>query len=145
MSKYKKHLAIFSKIGAEAILSGKKTVETRFSQFKIAPFGQISIGDIVFIKISGGEIVGQFKVKQVHSFEGLEAKDLEKIFQEYGEKISLSGKLEDQKYQQTKVSSRYGTLIFITQAERLITSPIKFKKKDLRGWVVLDKLLPEGN
>lgn len=61
----KKHLAIFKGNGGEMILTGQKTIESRFSRAKIAPFGQISSGDLVYIKPSGKEIIGQFKVKKV--------------------------------------------------------------------------------
>ena len=104
-----RHLAIFKGQGAEKILSGEKTIESRFARRRIPPFGVVSSGDIVYIKRSGGDIIGQFKVKRV-------------VFFDWGE---------------TKATARYGTLIFIGQSSRFITSPIKLKKKDSRGWVVL--------
>ena len=103
-----RHLAIFKGGGAENILSGEKTIESRFARRRIPPFGVVSAGDLVYIKPSGGDIIGQFKVRKV-------------IFLDNGE--------------QTK--ERYITLIFIGQSTKFITSPIKLKKKDLRGWVVL--------
>ncbi|MFA5933576.1 MAG: hypothetical protein WCV81_05765 [Microgenomates group bacterium] len=134
----KKHLAIMNKTTVEAILTGVKTIETRFSQHKIAPFGVISVGDLVYIKPPGEEIIGQFRVKKVFSFEGLTEGDLEKIFADYGSKISTGNTQEDEKYFSDKKKSTYGTLIFIGDSERFITSPIKIKKSDQRGWVVLD-------
>jgi len=134
----KKHLAIMNKATVEAILNGIKTIETRFSQHKIAPFGVVSVGDLVYLKPPGEEIIGQFRVKKVFYFEGLTDKDMEKIFQDYGSKISVGCKEEDEKYFSDKKSSTYGTLIFIGDSERFITSPIKVKKSDQRGWVVLD-------
>ena len=102
-----KHLAIFKEQGAEKILSGQKTIESRFARRRIAPFGLVSSGDLVYIKPSGKDIIGQFRVKKV-------------IFFDLGQ-----------------VSHRYVTLIFIGESTRFITSPIKLKKKDQRGWVVL--------
>lgn len=134
-----KHLAIFNKPSALAILNGKKTVETRFSTSKIAPFGKVSVGDIVFIKISGGDIVGQFLVKKVFFYEGLTEEDLGRIFTDYKDQISVGDDKLDQEYLKLKKTSKYGTLIFIDQAKTLITSPIRFSKHDLRGWMVLDK------
>ncbi|MDO8498689.1 MAG: ASCH domain-containing protein [bacterium] len=134
----RKHLAIMHKSALEAILSGKKTVETRFSKHKISPFGVINARDLVFMKPPGGEIVGQFRVKKVFSFEGLTPKDIEKIFSDYGKEISVGDKLEDEAYEKLKQGSFYGTLIFISESERLITSPIKIKKSDLRGWMVIE-------
>lgn len=52
-----KHLAIFKGDGGESILSGKKTIESRFSHRRDPPFGQISVGDLVYIKPSGKDII----------------------------------------------------------------------------------------
>ena len=134
----KKHLAIMHKSAIEAISCGVKTIETRFSKHRIAPYGQVSVGDIVFMKLPGKEIIGQLKVKKALFFEGMEQPDIEKIFRDYGKQITVGNKGEDKKYQALKQGSVFGTLIFISKSERFITSPIKYKKKDLRGWVVLE-------
>lgn len=132
-----KHLAVMNRQTIESILTGKKNIETRFSRHKIAPFGVISQGDLVYMKPPGEEIVGQFRVKKVYSFEGLEQKDVEQIFDQFGKKISNGDNEEYDKYKHSKLDSRYATLIFIKESERFITSPIKFKKSDMRGWVVI--------
>lgn len=128
----KKHLAIFRGNGGELILSGEKTIESRFSRMKLPPFEQISSGDLVYIKPSGKEIIGQFRVKKVIFYDGLEAGDVREIGKIYGKKIAM-----DNEYWLKKEGSKYGTLIFIGESSRFITSPVKIPKKDLRGWVVL--------
>lgn len=120
-----------------AILSGRKTIETRFSKHKIAPFGQVNTGDLVYMKVPGGEVVGQFRIKKVFYFAGLTQNDVEKIFKEYGEQILRGDQKLDLQYQSDKKDSNFGTLIFIEQSEQFITSPIKIKKSDQRGWMVL--------
>jgi predicted transcriptional regulator len=127
-----KHLAIFKGSGAENILSGKKVIESRFSRKKDKPFGLISKGDLVYIKISGKDIIGQFRVQKVIFFDGLMKKDIEEIREKYGKEIAA-----DEDYWKKKMSANFGTLIFINESARFITSPIKIPKKDLRGWVVL--------
>lgn len=122
----KKHLAIFSKQAVEQIFAGKKTVETRFSIHRIAPFGQVGVGDIVYIKPTGEQIVGQFVVKKVFSIEGIEKTDWE-LVKNLGIDPDLS-----------KIKSRFGTIIFIDRLERFIVPPVKISKKDRRGWVVLE-------
>lgn len=134
----RKHLAILHKSAIDAILSGTKLIETRFSKAKIVPFGAVSIGDLVYMKAPGEEIIGQFRVKKVFFFEGLDEKDVEKIFTDYGQQISVGSQAEDEDYFRQKRDSKYGTLIFIGESERFITSPIRFKKSDMRGWVVLE-------
>jgi hypothetical protein len=129
----KKHLAIFKKGAGELILSGQKTIETRFSKSKVAPFLQVSTGDLVYIKPVGKDIIGQFRVKKVIFFDGLKEEDLIEIEKQFGEKI-----LADSDYFKQKKVASFGTLIYVGQVTPFITSPIKFTKKDLRGWVVLD-------
>lgn len=128
----KKHVAIFNGSAAEDILSGKKTIESRFSVSKIVPFGIVSAGDIVYIKPTGAPIIGQFKVGKVIIYDGLTKVDVLEIKKMYGAKIAA-----DDRYWENKADSKYGTLIFISQSNRFLTPPIKFTKKDMRGWVVL--------
>lgn len=127
-----KHLAIFSGNAAELILEGKKTVESRLSKRRNPPFGQIATGDLVYIKPSGEDIIGQFRVRKVIFYDGLDIGEIREIWEQYGKQLAV-----DENYWKGKESSRYGTLIFIGEVDPFITSPIKFPKKDLRGWVVL--------
>lgn len=128
----KKHLAIFKKGIGELILSGVKKVESRFSVRKLSPFGQISREDIVYIKPVGGEIIGQFRVKKVFFFEGLNADDLRILRETYENELVVG-----ESYWEVHKTAKYGSLIFIGQVTPFITSPVKLIKKDLRGWVVL--------
>ena len=127
-----KHLAIFKGEGTSLILSGKKTVESRFSQRRNPPFGQIATGDLVYIKPNGKDIIGQFREKIVILFDGLEEEDISEIKLKYGGNIAA-----DENYWKGKETAKYATLIFIGEVDPFITSPIKIPKKDLRGWVVL--------
>ncbi len=127
-----KHLAIFSGNIAEDIFSGKKTIDSRFSKAKIAPFGKVSAGDTVFVKPSGEEITGQFRVKKVIFFDGLTPKDIEDIKNRFGKAISV-----DDDYWKKRMDAKYATLIFIDSSNKFITSPFKVNKQDLRGWMVL--------
>lgn len=127
-----KHLAIFTKGVGEKILSGEKTIESRFSKVKNPPFGLISSGDLVYIKPSGKDIIGEFRVQKVFFFDNLDKSDLSDLQKRYEKEIAA-----DDSYWEAKLNSKYGTLIFIGNSSRFITSPVKIPKKDLRGWVVL--------
>lgn len=128
----RKHLAIFTKGVGEKILSGEKIMESRFSRVKNPPFGAISSGDLVYIKPSGEDIIGQFRVQKVFFFDNLDQSDLKNLEKHYGKQLAI-----DKAYWSNKSNSKYGTLIFIGEVDPFITSPVKFPKKDLRGWVVL--------
>lgn len=47
----------------------KKTIESRFSRNKIAPYEKITKEDIVLVKKSGGNIVAYFTIKEVLFFD----------------------------------------------------------------------------
>lgn len=133
-----KHLAILSETALKRIFAGKKTIESRFSQKKIPPFGEVSVGDLVYLKAPGKDISGQFKVSKVISFENMDESDWELINKNYWQKISLGDENLDETFKRAHKASRYGLLIFIENLEQLITSPITYKKRDQRAWVVLE-------
>lgn len=128
-----KHLAIFKGNVGDEILNGNKTIECRFSRVKNPPFGVISAKDLVYIKPSGKDIIGQFRVKKVIFFDGLDADDIKEIKNRYQQGLAVT-----QEYWDKHQKASYATLIFIGDSEKFITSPVKINKKDLRGWVVLD-------
>lgn len=129
----RKHLAIFKGEGGELILSGQKTIEFRFSRRKDPPFGSVASGDLVYIKPTGKDILGQFKVKKVIFYDGLDEDGIKEIKHKFGDNIAV-----EEGYWDKRMGSKYGTLIFIGESSRFITPPVKIPKKDLRGWVVLD-------
>lgn len=71
------------------ILSGEKTIESRWYQTRRAPWNTITAGDRVFFKDSGEPIVAQATVARVWQFEIESARDAEKIVHEFGARISL--------------------------------------------------------
>jgi hypothetical protein len=129
----KKHVAIFAGGLAEKILTGEKTVECRFSKKKITPFGEVNAGDLIYIKPSGEEIIGEFRVKKVIFIDGLLEEDIEELKKAYELQIAAS-----ESFWEKVKDSKFVTIIYIGQSERFITSPIRFTKKDARGWVVLE-------
>lgn len=123
--KMKKHIGIFSKSELKKIFSGELQSIVHLSKKRIHPFGVVSLGDLVYTKPPGEEIVGQFIIKKVIFFEGLEKNEWDLIKKITGEEF-------------LKERVRFATIIFIDQVEKFITSPIKFSKSDQRAWVVLN-------
>lgn len=127
-----KHLAIFTSEAVKKLLSGEKSLELRCSKYKIAPFGQLSRGDTVIIKRSGGKLIGQFQVGMVISFENPQKRELAWIKRSFGKGLCLPAA-----FWREKVKAKYVTLCEITTFSAFLTPPTKFAKKDRRGWVVL--------
>lgn len=127
-----KHLAILNKEAVDAIFNGKKKIEGRFSKIKIDPFGKVSAGDVVLMKLPGDKIVGQFDVDRVVNFDHPTRQEVELIKKTYGPDLAVPRGFWNQ---HEKVN--YVTLMFIKSATKFIIPPV-IEKKDLRPWVVLD-------
>jgi hypothetical protein len=133
-----KHLAIFSPKVITAILSGKKTIDGRFSKNRISPFLTVQAGDVVYIKAPGEDINAQFRVKKVLFFEAFEKEDFDEIVAKYWNKIGWGDEKDEQKFKkEKKESSHYATLIWIDEVEQFIVPPVRIRKSDNRAWVVL--------
>src|SRR5688572_1351393 len=52
------HVAVFSEPFLTAVLTGEKTIESRFSSVRCAPYGEVAVGDIVLIKRVAGPVCG---------------------------------------------------------------------------------------
>ena len=128
-----KHLAIFNAGDAQKIFSGKRKVEGRFSQIKIAPFAKVSKGDLVLVKVGGEKIIGQFIVDRVLYFDHPRQEEFNGIKRKYGKDLAFSDT-----FWLDKEKVNYVTLMFIKSVTKFIVAP-QIAKKDLRPWMVLDK------
>lgn len=123
------HLAVFSsKQTVEAILKGQKTLEIRFSLTRQEPYKAVHRDDIVLIKSSHGEIVGQAEVENVLYYDKLTPEQVARLRKEHSKEAMLADE-----YWQKKSKSRYATVIFLRHPERFIT-PLKNPKHDQRPW-----------
>lgn len=128
-----KHLAVFIGDYIEKILRGEKTMEGRFSRGKIAPYITVRKGDEIFLKESGGLVVGRAFADNVLYYENLHPEAIGKIRKEYNQELCASDE-----FWQAKAQTKYATLIFLTKPERFL-APLRIYKRDRRPWVVLDK------
>jgi len=128
----KKHIAIFIGNAIEKILSNEKTMESRFSLNKIIPYGEVAKDDIILLKKSAGDILGQAIVDNVLYYDNLKPESVALLRKEYSSELKV-GDL----FWQNKAKSKYATLIFLKKAERFI-APIKYKKRDRRPWIVTE-------
>jgi ASC-1-like (ASCH) protein len=129
--KMTKHLAILQQPYLDLILYGKKTIESRFSKNKSLPFNKITPGDVVLLKESGGEVLGEFLVEQVSYFESLNPISSNALLQKYQEQLCI-----DDTFISRKINSKYATLITIKSYLRYAKS-YPFPKRDMRSWVIL--------
>jgi hypothetical protein len=129
----KKHLAIFVGSAIDDIISGRKTIESRFSLSRILPYAQIAKDDVILLKKSGGDVIGKVLADNVLYYDNLTPESIAILRKEYNRELCASDN-----FWFTKSKSRFGTLIFLKNPERFLV-PIKIHKTDRRPWVVLEK------
>lgn len=128
-----KHLAIFDADSVEAIFSGSKKIEGRFSKIKIPPYLKVSAGDTILIKIPGEDIVGQFNVDRVIYYDHPTKVEIDEIKARHSKGLALPSS-----FWLSHEKINYITLMFIKSVTKFIIPP-QIPKRDLRSWVVLDQ------
>ena len=113
------HLAIMVEPYLSMIFSRDKTIESRFSQKKIKPYGNVFTNDIVVLKKSGGAICGIFNVSD----------EILNIKNEYNDKIKANESFWD-----IKSNSKYATLMFVSKVFKL-DKPISVSFKNRQSWI----------
>jgi ASC-1-like (ASCH) protein len=126
------HLAVLVEPYLDFILQGKKTVESRFSCHKIAPYERVDPGDIILLKRSGGPLVGVCQVAE-RWFYKLDHKSWSTIKREFTEMLCA----QDPSFWSERESASFATLMRITRVANI--TPIRLTKRDRRGWVILHK------
>lgn len=124
------HLAVLTKPYLEKIITGQKTIESRFSKSRIPPFYRVRTGDIVFLKEVSGPIHAVALASLVQFFGPLKAGEAEQIMENYQEGLQL-----DSDFKSSKQDSLYATLISFEEV--LPIKPLHLIKLDRRPWVVL--------
>lgn len=123
------HLGIFTEPCLTYMLNGQKTIESRFSKNKIAPYEKITKDDIVLVKKSGGNIVAYFTIKEVLFFD-LQDYRIENIKAKYSKELCV-----EYTFWENKKDSHYATLIKIDKLVKL--KPFPINKKGMQTWLIL--------
>jgi len=126
------HLVILRKPYLEAILAGRKRIESRFRQTRRSPFGKVRPGDKLFLKKSAGPVCAVATVMAVKNFENLTPKRIIELKERYNHDIG-----GDDEYWQSKADYRFGFLVWLRDVRAI--GPVRIRKKDWRAWVVLTK------
>lgn len=130
------HLAVFVEPYLTFLLQGKKTIESRFSVNKHAPFEQVQEGDIIVLKKSSGPVCGVCRVAHVW-FYRLDPNTWSEI-KGYAEKLCM----DNSEFWEKKKAASFATLMQVEHVRRI--QEFDIDKLDPRSWVVLRRTPPEG-
>lgn len=124
------HLVVLKKPYLDAILAGRKRIESRFTKAKHYAFGRVLPGDKLFLKISSGPVCATAIVAEVKNFENLNPTRIAEIKKQYNPYIG-----GDEKYWQSRSNCSFGFLVRMEDVMPI--EPMRIYKKDWRAWVVL--------
>jgi hypothetical protein len=125
------HLAIFVEPYLTFILEGKKTVESRFSSVRCAPYGNVSTGDLILLKKAGGPVSGICRVDSAWFYE-VDRTSLKEIRREFAAQICAA----DSDFWSAREGKSFATLISLADVKKLPEFTVN--KRDRRGWVTID-------
>lgn len=126
------HVGIFAEPYLTLILTGKKTIESRFSVNRISPFGKVSKGDLVLLKKAGGAVVGLFIAGDVIFYSRLNTKKLAEIENNFAKQICSE---VNPNFWENRKESKFATLIYISQF--IEVEPFRINKSDRTAWSIV--------
>lgn len=124
------HLAILVNPYLQLVLDGQKTIESRFSINRRAPYAKVQQGDVVLFKQSGGPILGIGAVEE-SLFYQLTPETLQKIRTKFAQELCV----DDPAFWANRASAAFATLLRLQHVRSI--SPITYTKRDQRAWVIL--------
>lgn len=122
------HLAVFVEPYLEAILDGRKTIESRFSANRCTPFQRVQAGDIILLKRSGGPVVGVAVAGDARYYE-VDEERLDELRERFAEQLFAL----DDEFWEARRTKRFASLIEIE--DRVGIGTVTVEKRDRRGWV----------
>ncbi|MBO6513669.1 MAG: hypothetical protein JJ974_06880 [Phycisphaerales bacterium] len=130
------HLMIVHPRYIAPLLSGTKSLESRLGQDRRAPFGKVSLGDVVYIKPTGQRVIAKAIVHRVEEFEDLNPDDILNLREMYDDRI-----MGGDQYWESKSSARYATLIEFKKVSMLrdeSTVPSELLVANRNAWRIAD-------
>jgi len=124
------HLAVMHEPYLSYVLAGRKSVESRFSRHRVAPFDQVGLGDLLLLKSQSGPVTGVARVAHVDSYR-LDPV----IWASIRNRFSAALCVTDERFWVERREARYATLMRLAAA--LAVEPLVLEKRDRRPWVVL--------
>lgn len=132
------HLAILSKRlnVLNKIISGEKTVESRWYEFKKSPYKIAIAGEVIYFKESGSPVCVKAKIDKTLFFENLNPEKIRDILSHYQKQIGV-----DMSYFEEIKNKKFCSLIFLKDIEKI--APFQINKKNygiMSAWITVNSI-----
>ena len=136
------HIAIMQKSWGltPKIVTGQKTIESRWYNVKYAPWGRISPGDTIYFKNTGEPITVKAEVEQVRYFSDLTPVRVQTILQAYGKDIGIE-EADIPTFSEKFKHKRYCILIYLEHAQPVL--PFEINKQGfgtMSSWICVERI-----
>lgn len=124
----------------EKILTGKKTIESRWYGRKCDPWDNVHEGDTIYFKNASEPIAATSKVKKVIQFDDLTPSEVEQIIEEYYKDLGIGDDQITEYYEHFK-NKKYCILIFLDSAKKI--KPFRINKSgfgNMCAWLTVDDI-----
>lgn len=112
------HVAIVQRRIARELLSGRKSVESRLSSRRVAPFGLVSAGDRIYFKVSGGPFFATAAVDHVEDYTSLTPAKVRLLARLYHTAVRAAPD-----YWRSKRDARFGTFMLLSMISPVTEGP----------------------
>ena len=134
------HLAILDKKRKllTKILTGEKTIESRWYKSKITPWGNIKAGETIYFKESGDPVRAKAKIAEVMQFY-LPQTDIPDLLDKYAKEICFNSPMPE--LTQWCSQRKYCILLRLKTVE--LIEPFEINKKGfglMAAWISVDKI-----
>lgn len=134
------HIAVMRKTWGllEKILSGEKTIESRWYMHKRAPWNCIKGSEIVYFKNSGKPVTVRARAARVMQFSNLTPAGVKSILHRYGNAIGIAENVARAFYRSIK-HKKYCIFVLLKDAEGV--KPFEIDKKGfgaMSAWICVD-------
>ena len=138
------HIAIMRKSWGltQKILSGEKTIESRWYLNRCKPWNDINPGDIIYFKDSGEPVKIQAEVEKVLQFQDLTPEKVKEILNQYAKSDGLgTSKEEIDPFFEMFKNKKYCLLIFLINPKTI--EPFEINKSGfgaMTAWITVENL-----
>ncbi len=123
---------------AEGVISGRKTIESRWYKTRRAPFRAVQPNDVIYFKESGKPVTAMAVVSRVIEIEDLTSKKIQEVIKYYGDKMDIKDK---KSFLEKIKDTRYCILIFLRKPKHI--KPFHISKKGFgsaAAWLVVENI-----
>jgi ASC-1-like (ASCH) protein len=134
------HLAILNKKlnFLPKIVSGQKTIESRWYTARRTPWHKINVGDEIYFKNTGEPVTAKATVTNIHYYKELTPEKIKKIIHKYKDILGLE---EEESFYERVKDKKYAVLVNLVNP--MTIPPFNISKKGygaMSAWLTVKKI-----